>query len=134
MEIYTLTIRFPHNQYSEDDMEWSRTIEAREDYSLLKLHNYIQDIIEFDNDHLYEFYIGKNPRNRIQSLPNKIKLNEIYPLPGLKLYYLFDFGDNWLFEIIKSKKIKDAALGVTLPSLIEAIGENPVQYPDCEEQ
>jgi hypothetical protein len=33
-----------------------------------------------------------------------MKLNEIYPIPGFKLYYLFDFGDSWLFQIKKSRK------------------------------
>lgn len=133
MEIYTLIIKFPRNQYSEDDMQWSRTIEVSEDYSLPKLHNYIQTLIEFDNDHLYEFYIGKNPRNKIQSLPKKLNLNEIYPLTGVKLYYLFDFGDNWLFEITKSRKVQKVFPNIVLPRLVESIGENPEQYPEYEE-
>lgn len=57
MEIYTLTISFP---YDEDEQPWSRTIEVKEDFTLVKLHKYIQTIVEFDDDHLYEFFIGKN--------------------------------------------------------------------------
>ena len=67
---------------------------------------YIQKIVDFDDDYLYEFYIGKNPRNRACSIPKKTKLNEIYPLTGYKIYYLFDFGDSWLFQIKKSRKKK----------------------------
>jgi len=29
-------------------------------FPLVKLHKYIQAIVEFDDDHLYEFFIGKN--------------------------------------------------------------------------
>lgn len=130
MEIYTLKIRFPHN---EDNDPWSRTIEVREDYSLLQLHKYIQKIIEFDDDHLYEFYIGKNPRNKVCTLRKRTKLKDIYPMTGAKLYYLFDFGDCWLFEIKKSKKKIKLDSEIKLPRLIESSGKNPEQYPEWEE-
>jgi len=67
-------------------------------------YKYIQKIVDFDDDHLYEFSIGKNPRNKGSSIPKKTKLNEIYPITGYKLYYLFDFGDCWLFQIKKERK------------------------------
>jgi pRiA4b ORF-3-like protein len=104
MEIYTLNISFP---YDDEDQPWSKTIEVKEDFTLLKLHKYIQKLVDFDDDHLYEFYVGKNPNNRTYSVPKKLKLNEIYPLSGQKLFYLFDFGDCWLFQIKKSRKKKN---------------------------
>ena len=130
MEIYTLKIRF---SYDEDDDPWIRTIEVREDFSLLKLHKYVQKLVEFDDDHLYEFYIGKNPRNKACTIPKRTKLNEIYPMTGAKLYYLFDFGDCWLFEIKKSKKKIKVDSRIKFPRLIESSGKNPEQYPDWEE-
>ena len=66
-------------------------------------------------------------------MPKRTKLNEIYPLTGAKLYYLFDFGDCWLFEIKKSKKKKNLDQNITLPQLIESSGKNPEQYPEWEE-
>ncbi len=128
MEIYTLTISFP---YDEDEEPWSKTIEVKEDFDLQKLHKYIQKIVDFDDDHLYEFYIGKNPRNRAQAVPKKTKLNEIYPMTGYKLYYLFDFGDSWLFQIKKSRKKKTEEKQKKYPVLIESTGVDPEQYPDC---
>ncbi len=130
MEIYTLTISFPHD---ENDVPWTRTIEVKEDFSLKKLHNYIQEIIEFDDDHLYEFCVGKNPRNRGDSIPERTKLNEIYFLTGQKLFYLFDFGDCWLFQIKKSRKIKTENKQLKYPILIESSGDNPEQYPEYDE-
>ena len=47
MEIYTLTISFP---YDEADEPWSKTIEAKENFTLQELHKYIQEIVEFDDD------------------------------------------------------------------------------------
>lgn len=129
-EVYTLKISFPNNMA---EVPWSRTIEVKEDYTLEKLHRYIQCIIEFDNDHLYEFYAGRNPRNREYKIPSKTRLNEIYPMTGYKLYYLFDFGDCWLFQILKSRKKKIEEIGTEYPVLIKSIGENPEQYPEYEE-
>jgi len=127
MEIYTLTISFP---YDDDDEPWSKTIEVKEDFSLQKLHKYIQQIVDFDDDHLYEFFIGKNARNRVRTVPKKAKLNEIYPMTGYKLYYLFDFGDSWIFQIKKSRKKKMEEQKKKYPALIESTGVNPEQYSD----
>ena len=103
LEIYKLEISFPYYD-DEDDGPWIREIEVKENFTLRQLHSYIQKIVNFDNDHLYEFYIGKNPRNRSKTIPKKTQLNQIYPITGYKLYYLFDFGDCWLFQIKKSRK------------------------------
>lgn len=72
MEIFTLEISFP---YDESDQPWSRVIEVKEDFTLRQLHNYIQKIVGFDDDHAYEFYVGKKPRNRSSSVPKSAKLN-----------------------------------------------------------
>ena len=129
MEIYTLNISFP---YDEDDTPWGKTIEVTENYTLSKLHEYIQKIVEFDNDHLYEFYVCKNSNGiyRSDPIPKRTKLNEIYPMTGYKLYYLFDFGDEWIFEIKKSRKIKEKDKKIKYPNLIESTGINPEQYPE----
>lgn len=130
MEIFTLEISFPYN---EDDEPWSRVIEVKENFTLRQLHNYIQQIVEFDNDHLYEYYVGKNPRNRSESISKNSALNEIYPLTGYKLYYLFDFGDCWLFQIKKSRKKLEEDKKAKYPRLVKSMGINPEQYPEYEE-
>ena len=130
MEIYTLTIILPR---SEDAESWSRTIEVAEDYSLKQLHKYIQEVVDFDDDHLYEFFLGRNSRGKLNSIPQTSLLNQIYPSNGLKLFYLFDFGDEWLFEIRKSRKKKTKDIAVDYPLIIAKVGENPEQYPSYEE-
>ena len=129
MEIYRLKITFPSDAGEES---WSKTIDVKETCKLYQLHNYIQKLVEFDNDHLYEFFIGKSPRKRLSEIPDNIALNEIYPLIGLKLYYLFDFADCWLFQIVKSRKKLYAEKGVKYPVLVESTGVNPEQYPEYE--
>jgi hypothetical protein len=130
MEIYTLTISFP---YDEDDIPWSKTIEVKEDFRLFELHEYIQDLVKFDNDHMFEFYVEKNPRHLRNAVSEDMKLNEIYPLTGYKLYYIFDFGDIWIFKIKKSIKKRNENKNTNYPVLIESTEINPDQYPDYEE-
>ena len=129
MEIYTLHISFP---YDEDDTPWSKTVEVTENFTLSKLHTYIQKLVEFDDDHLYDFYVSKNSNRLYNSSPlaKSTKLKDIYPITGHKLYYLFDFGDEWIFQIKKSRKKKTVDDKVKYPHLLESTGVNPEQYPD----
>lgn len=131
MEIYTLEISFP---YDADNEPWSRVIEVKEDTTFRRLHTYIQKVVNFDDDHLYEFYIGKNPVNRSGAIKKGTKLHDVYPLVGYKVYYLFDFGDSWLFQIKKSRKKLQEEKDVKYPRLVKSVGENPEQYPEYEEQ
>ena len=130
MEIYTLEISFPYD--SKDD-PWIRIIEVIEDFNLGQLHDYIQEIVGFDNDHMYEFYIGKNTRNKSGALADHTSLNEIYPITGFKLYYLFDYGDTWLFQIKKSRKRVVEDVNVNYPRTVKSIGVNPEQYEELSE-
>jgi hypothetical protein len=119
---------------------WEATIEVPDICSLFDLHLFIQKIINFDNDHLFEFYAGRNDRNRkIEFSGNSgypfdggdyetILLKNIYPLKGLKLYYLFDFGDNWIFEIRKSRKKVIPIKDTEYPRIVSDNGVKLIQY------
>jgi len=137
--IYTLTVECVEGAYWKE--RCVRVIEIDEHSSLHSLHLAIQDAVKFDNDHLYDFYAGRYPRHRKMLFAEsedweerendycKIELNQVYPLPKLKLYYLFDYGDNWLFEIKKGRKETQAEAKVSYPRVVQRIGPNPEQYP-----
>lgn len=133
-------------------MNWQddcvRVLAIDDSASLVDLHDLIQRAVDFDDDHCYEFFIAAGPRsyNTRESLTGEldwdddmsahaeIKLAEIWPLPkNRKLYYWFDFGDDWLFEI-KNVRLTKQELDqvVDTPKILERIGPNPVQYPDFE--
>ncbi len=130
MNIFTFEISLP---YDSSDPPWIKVIEVKENFTLKQLHVYIQDIVEFDNDHLYEFYLGKNHEDRRTVLPKSKKLTEVFPAVGLKLYYLFDFGDSWLFQIKQLRNPQTEDLTVKYPRVVKSIGINPEQYPEYEE-
>ena len=124
----------------DDQNFWETIIEVPDIYSLFDLHLFIQHIINFDNDHLFEFYAGRNDRNRkivfsdnpgypdVGGDYERILLKDIYPLRGLKLYYLFDLGDNWLFEIRKSRKKARIQQDTKYPRIVSDNGIRLRQY------
>ena len=131
--------------------ECIRVIEVTDETSLYDLHLMIQGLVDFEDDHLFEYFGGRHWRNRkllfveedswnfdyerAMDDYEQIKLNEVYPLPkSLKLFYHFDFGDDWYFKITKSrKKPKEPEGGVEYPQLIESVGPAPKQYPSWDD-
>lgn len=94
------------------------------------------------NDHLYRFCIATTARSRNRigfdddnGAIYELTLEQLYPLEkGKTLFYLFDYGDEWLFKLSKSrKKPQEAVQGVEYPRVVETIVPNPEQYPIYEE-
>lgn len=112
-----------------------------ESSSAAELHHCIQHAVDFDDDHLYEFYLSNSGRSRNRDVvasydhADTVSLADIFPLPkGKKLFYLFDFGDNWVFSVSKSRMPSfDPVIGVTYPQLVGEKGDRPIQYQDWEE-
>jgi len=142
-KIWTLRIKLPLKQ-----SECVRVIEIEHNASFLQLHKAIQKAVNFDNDHLFQFYLGRHPDQHAYTIGGepswngynpvrryrKINIAGTWPLPSsYKLYYLFDFGDRWIFQINKTRhKDKIPQPGIIYPRVIEAKGKNPEQYPDWE--
>jgi len=144
--IITLRVECVQGLYLQE--ECVRTLEIDQDASLIYLHYAIQDAVAFDDDHMFEFFAGTGPRRRKMSfaedeggeydadIMGEVTLEQVFPLPkSMKLYYHFDFGDDWIFEIRRGrKKPAPPAPGVTYPRVVERIGPNPPQYGEWEEE
>ena len=142
--IWTLRVECIEGAFLEE--KCVREIEIDSGSSLFELRDAIQDAVGFARDHLFEFFGGPHHRRRKLVYEDsyewednfdtyaQIRLEEVYPLPkGLKLYYHFDFGDDWYFEIRRSrKKPTEPEPGVQYPRVSESIGPNPEQYPSWE--
>lgn len=124
----------------------TRVIEMKDNSTLNELHYAIQRAVKFDCDHLFEFNAGRTLRDRKLIFTesddwetqwdtyDEIALKHIWPLPDkMKLFYWFDFGDDWKFQITKERKMKPPERGVRYPRVIERIGPDPKQYPDLED-
>ncbi len=143
--ILTLTIECVRGAYLRE--RCIRVIEIHAKASLYDLHDAIQDTVKFGRDHPFEFFLANSssPYAVKKWLTEKdewedkeddfcrIRLTDIWPTGRKKLYYLFDFGDKWTFEIRKGRGGKEPEQGVKYPRLLKAIGPNPEQYPRFEE-
>ena len=122
--------------------EWSADIQIDSAATLEELHFVIQEAVDFDNDHMYAFYVARNDRSRDREFFDddngrlySTDLDALFPL-GLRksLFYLFDFGDEWVFRVTKSRKRPhDPQEGVVYPRVVEVEGTKPVQYPGHDE-
>jgi hypothetical protein len=125
-----------------DDISWEALIEIDSSSKLDDLHVAIQDFVDFGDDHPYEFFQSRDVRSkrRIRYTENENSVYEttldmLYPLDkGNGLFYLFDYGDQWVFKITKSRKkaLKPIANN-QYPRLVEETGTKPIQYPGIEE-
>jgi hypothetical protein len=137
---WTLKVTLRFGIYSEG--ECVRVIEIDSSATLADLHLAIQRAVDFDNDHLFEFYCARTERSRDRDRFDDENgelftrtLDTLFPLPkDRKLFYLFDYGDSWLFSIARTRKAAhEPVAGVKYPRLVESVGDNPDQYPDPDD-
>jgi hypothetical protein len=113
-----------------------RKIRLSSKHSLEDLHLAIQEAFEFDNDHLYSFFMdGKRYSRNAYHSPFSDEgpyaydaiIGELELYLGQKILYLFDYGDSWQFAIQLMKIEEDELLPET-PEVIEIMGDAPKQY------
>lgn len=119
-----------------------RTIRISGEETMETLHDVIQFAFEFDNDHLYAFYLklpGKTgraaefiidaPYCQDEHPSDEFTLAELNLFVGQRITYIFDFGDEWRFDI-KVLRADVNADGPENPEIIEEKGRAPSQYGD----
>ncbi len=115
-----------------------RKISIYYDHRLSDLHLAIQEAFDFDNDHLYVFYFGreinigeiiycKDSLYHDGPFAEDVRISDLKLFQGERMKYLFDFGDRWLFNIELVKIDYETHL-LLRPVVIEAKGEAPKQY------
>lgn len=131
-----------------------RTLAVRSDQTLVDLHHALQDAFDWDDDHLYSFWLtgefwGRDgseythPFHAFQSSPlgrfatgpaprtAKTRLNRLRLRKGQRIAYLFDFGDEWRVRL--TLREIETADGGRYPRIVEGVGEAPPQYPPYDE-
>jgi hypothetical protein len=119
-----------------------RRIAIPGELTLEALSEAILGAFDFDNDHLHLFrhrnhfgifeevkhlYTEKSPSTA------EVKIGELPLRPGSMLEYLFDFGDNWLFEVWL-EKLEPVNPKLRKPMMIEGRGQAPSQYPNLDDE
>lgn len=136
--IYRLTVECMEGWHY--DHETIRIIDIDENALLYDLFDIIREANGFGFEHPHLFYLGRNPQNKKiifgkeddyyprECRPYRTTLKSIYPLGNLKFYFLYDFGDNWIFQIKKSRKKFEVEPNRQYPNIVEKIGENPESH------
>jgi len=125
-------------------LDWNKTtwrrIEMRGDQTLDDLHGAIQRAFDWDNDHLYAFFLsgkawdqgseyqslyGEEGRSAAAYRPEGLPLR-----PKQKIMYVFDFGDD-LRHVVTLEAIVPGGIqaGATYPRITKQQGPNEPQYP-----
>ncbi len=138
VEIATLELKLSGAR--DGKPKFSRTIEAPTDTTLHELHWIIQDVVNFDGDHMYQFYLGPRWTKQASIIGEaaspdapgrygQIVITEIFPLEKkAKLFYLFDFGASWYFEVRCQSAFKPINNRCKYPRVVAKVGRNPRQY------
>ncbi len=104
--------------------------------TLFQLHEAIIEAFDFDDDHAHAFFMDNvcwsdkdayfSPQ--ISDTPlqtKKYKLNQLNLLKGDLFKYLFDFGDEWVFQC---KILRIVEEQTAQPTVIKSKGDAPNQY------
>ena len=113
-----------------------RQILVSGDTTLAKLHNIIQELMGWEDDHLHEFIIGgvhytrSYPEDPMASQEEKrIRLDEVVSKKRKKFFYVYDFGDEWEHEIIVENILEEDSRFTGKPVCIG--GQNAGPPEDC---
>lgn len=117
-----------------------RHIRIRETATLWQLHEIIQRAFEFDDDHMHAFFLDNRTwsperayfsekSNIGKRLTKSMTLKKAGLKQGDKFKYVFDFGDEWVFQCRVLRCIEEAT---DIPCIVRSVGEPPAQYPDAE--
>ena len=128
----------------------SRTIQMRGDQTLEELHYAIFDAFGRDDEHMYEFQLGKRPMDPKAPryvMPvaydmgddspsagsvDQTTLDSLNIAKGRTFCYWFDFGDDWWHQI-KVEAIDDKVPTGKFPRVTKRVGKSPPQYADYDE-
>jgi Plasmid pRiA4b ORF-3-like protein. len=116
-----------------------RNVTMGDHFTLEDLHNLIQKSVDFDSDHLYYFQIGSGAFQKRYFAPecadekwlaNEVSLAELGLREGKQFEYVFDFGDEWHFQITVEHILNEHTQKCEIKRIK---GKNPQQYYDCDE-
>jgi hypothetical protein len=117
-----------------------RRIAMPADATLDDLVGWILSAVNFDSDHLYEFIyrdrLGRQVRASHPEMEegpwtDQVQIGELPLEPGQSMQLIYDFGDNWEFDVRLESVTPGRGRG-KLPRILEKHGKSPQQYPNWD--
>ncbi len=110
--------------------------------TLWDLHAAILDAFDFVDDHAHAFFMDNicwsdEDSYYAEGLEPELRVTHTYLLDsvglykGMKFKYIFDFGDEWVFQC---KVLQVLNENTDEPAILKSKGENPEQYPVWEDE
>ena len=110
-------------------------------HTLLDLHDAIQRAYDFDDDHLYSFFMDSKPWSHERFTSpyddegphvDEVCVGDLGLSIEQKFLYLFDYGDEWKFQV-EVEDIRQEGKKPRKPKVVEEQGKAPEQYPMYDE-
>jgi hypothetical protein len=152
--VYTLDVSLLSGpitkKFAKKNKSVVRTIQIRGDQTLEQLHECIFAAFDRDDEHIYEFQMGKGPMDPkgpryvlpmagnddlgppVAGTVQATTLDMMGLEEGRQFGYWFDFGDDWHHQI-GVEKIVDGSGEGQYPRVVKRLGESPPQYVDWDE-
>ena len=130
--IYRLSFKMVYGAYMPENEGIERTFEVEGTTHLHDLIHPLLNSLDFDFDHLYEFQIRKNTYggSPMGSEGDNPTLDELKLRKGSKMRLVYDFGDDWTFDIAMVERhegfVKNGVKLADSKGTVE-------QYPDSED-
>jgi hypothetical protein len=121
----------------------SATVAVAGHEHLTALHDGIQQAFNWENDHLYSFWLdgqfwGDAAAERViagapdtDSKTADVCVDELGLKIGAKLAYVFDYGDDWRVMLTLRKRLDGCD---AIPRVSERRGTAPPQYPSLDDE
>jgi Plasmid pRiA4b ORF-3-like protein len=122
-----------------------REVELAADQTLAELGERIPAAFEFDDDHLWSFFLSGKPWDRASEyarLPDPPVGGRNRGADGLRVgdapakkefLFLFDYGDEWHFGV-RLVRTGEVEPGARYPRVVASQGQAPRQYPDVDDE
>jgi hypothetical protein len=121
----------------------SATVAVAGHEHLTTLHDAIQQAFNWENDHLYSFWLDSQlwgdaaAERTIPGAPDTgsktadVPVDELRLKVGARIAYVFDFGDDWRVMLTLRERVEG---GGPLPRVSERRGTAPAQYPPLDDE
>ena len=139
--IFTLSIVCVGGRYFKEPYQF--LIKAPVELTLDDLASHILRMVDFKrDDHLDQFYLANSVRGQKTWFMQDgewdddahvmdMQLSAIFPLPKhKKLFYLYDFGASWRFQITKRGKETQSQPEIEYPCIVSETGSKPKEFGD----
>ena len=116
--------------------ECYRHLQISGNSTLLELHSAIIDAFDFMDDHAHAFFMDNRAWSELdcyymkgaeeyEPTTEKYKLCQLNLYKGMQFKYVFDFGDEWMFQCKVLRVLEEVT---ETPRIIKSKGEAPKQY------